>query len=271
MEQNRKFPNIWSALLILAILSGLQFLIAVIMYSFGVRFESGDPEIAAVVTVLSSGVVFSFLMSYKKLSYKSLFHFSSNSVNSTVIVLTVPIVLTTGGAVFWITDLTNLVILYYPMPDKEYQMFTHFLDGGIITIAMSCLIAPFVEEILFRGIFLRSFLANYSVRHAIVLSSLLFALYHQNIYQFPVAFLFGSFSGWLYVNTRSLWPSVLAHTSYNSLATLFSYTQPIADKLPEHAVADFNPLWLIVISVVVSALGIVMLSKLFYPPRQQGT
>ena len=271
MEQHKNFPDFWSAVLILALLFGLQIIMAVITYDLGLRFESGDPKVTAVLTVLSCGVVFSLLMSYKKLGYKQLFHSSRNSIKSTMILLTIPIVLTTSGAVFWITDLTNLVVLYYPMPDSEYQMYDRLFNSGLVSVIMVCLIAPFVEEMLFRGVFLRSFLMNYSASNAIVLSSLLFALYHMNIYQLPVAFLFGCFSAWLYVKTRSLWPSVMAHTTYNCLATLFSYTQEIPADAPQHAIADFNPTWVIVISSALSVLGITLLVKLFYPKKQQTT
>jgi len=241
---------------------------AVFAYGFGVRFESGDPEIAAVLTVLSNGTVFSVLMSYKKLSYKALFHFSRNSVKNTIIALSIPIILTTGGAVIWICDITNLIVAYYPLTDHEYQMFNRFFNSGIVSVITVCLIAPFVEEILFRGIFLRSFLVTHSPRNAVALSSLLFALYHLNLYQLPVAFLLGIFSGWLYVNTRSLWPSIVAHVTYNSLITVFSYSQDIPDDLPRQAVTDLKPLWLVILSLVISALGIMMLTKLFYPVKQ---
>lgn len=268
MEQHKEFPNFWSAVLILALLLGLQIFMGVIAYGLGFRFEAGDPEFSAVLTVLSDGVVISALMHYKMLTYKTLFHFTRNSVKSTVLVLSIPIVLTTGGAVFWISDITNLIVAYYPMSDHEYQAFNRLFNGGLASVVMVCLIAPTLEEMLFRGIFLRSFLANYSPRTAIALSSLLFALFHLNIYQLPVAFLFGCFSAWLYVNTHSLWPSVLAHAMFNSLEIVLSYSQEIPDEFSQHAMAGFNPVWVVMLSVAVSALGIVMLTKLFYPRRQ---
>jgi membrane protease YdiL (CAAX protease family) len=268
MEQHKEFPSFWSAVLILALLVGLQIFMGLLAYGLGIRFESGDPEVAAVLIVLSNGVLISVLMSYKSLNYKSIFHFSRNSVKSTVIALGLPIVLTTGGAVFWISDITDLIVAFFPMSDAEYQMFNRFFNGGIISITTACLVAPTVEEILFRGIFLRSFLANYSARNAIILSSMLFALYHLNIYQFPVAFLFGCFSAWLYVNTRSLWPSIMAHITYNSLTTFFSYAQEIPEDLPKHAATGAIPVWVVILSVAVTAWGIIILARIFYPDKQ---
>lgn len=269
MELNKEFPNFWSALLVLALLLGLQIFMGVLAYAFGVRFDAGDPEIAAILTILSNGVVFSMLMSYKNLKYKTLFHFSRNSVKSTILLLSVPILLTTGGAVFWVTDITDLLIAYYPMTDHEYQMFSRFFNEGLVSVIMVCMIAPVMEEILFRGFFLRSFLENYSARNAILLSSLLFASYHLNVYQLPVAFLFGCFSGWLYVNTRSLWPSIVAHITYNSLATYFSYSQQTPDDFSQQPVIEFIPMWLIVVSVSLSVFGIMLLARLFSFKQQR--
>ena len=103
-----------------------------------------------------------------------------------------------------------------------------------------CVIAPFVEEMLFRGLFLRSFLWSHSPARAIVLTSLLFGAAHLNVYQFVVASTLGLVSGWLYWATRSLWPCIFEHAIYNSGVMLYYFQsgqepRTTATSIPVHS------------------------------------
>jgi membrane protease YdiL (CAAX protease family) len=81
------------------------------------------------------------------------------------------------------------------------------------------LLAPLVEEVVFRGAILRSLLATrLSTVAAVVLSALLFALFHMNPAQMPHAFLVGLLLGWMYSRTGSILPGVAYHWANNSIA-----------------------------------------------------
>ena len=140
-------------------------------------------------------------------------------------------------------------------------MFTRLMSGSFPSVVTVCILAPFIEEMLFRGIFLRGFLQKYSITKSILFSAILFAIYHGNIYQMPVAMVLGIFSGWLYVKTRSLWPCIIAHGSYNSFAMLLSLS--IQDGMEAQAAeTGFYPTWLVMISVAVSIAGIGALRRI---------
>lgn len=81
-------------------------------------------------------------------------------------------------------------------------------------------LAPFGEELVFRGVLFRALRARMPVAVAIVLSALAFALLHPYraaIYQVALV---GILSGWVYHRTGSLWPSILAHAAWNTMLTL---------------------------------------------------
>ena len=81
------------------------------------------------------------------------------------------------------------------------------------------LLAPFAEEIVFRGAILKSLLqSRLSVGAAVTLSAVLFALIHFNPAQMPHAFLIGLLLGWMYQRTGSILPSVAFHWVNNSVA-----------------------------------------------------
>ena len=74
-------------------------------------------------------------------------------------------------------------------------------------------IGPFAEEILFRGLVLRS-LKPYGKQMAIFVSALLFALYHGNVVQIPYAFLVGLLLAYVTLEHSSLW-AILLHVFNN--------------------------------------------------------
>lgn len=80
-----------------------------------------------------------------------------------------------------------------------------------------CVLPPFVEEIMFRGVILQS-LRRYGDGFAVVVSALLFGLYHGNFIQLVFAFLCGLVMGLTVVRTNSLLPSMLIHFINNAVS-----------------------------------------------------
>ena len=229
-ERHKDFPDVWHALLILALLIGIEILISAGFRDAGVRFGRGDPKYMGLITVFGCGIVFSLVLSYKSLTYAQLFHPSLYPVTATIKPLLLPLLLTTAGSVILATEVNNILVHTFPMSQSELEMFIEMVSGGAISVITLCVIAPFVEEMLFRGLFLRGFLFNYSPARSIVLASLLFGLAHLNVYQFVVASILGLLSGWLYVATRSLWPAILEHAIYNAGVMLY-YAQSDQDLM----------------------------------------
>jgi membrane protease YdiL (CAAX protease family) len=79
-------------------------------------------------------------------------------------------------------------------------------------------IAPAFEELFFPGILLRGFIGNYNPVVSVVLSALLFGIFHMNAPQFVNAFLIGLILGIVYYSTRSLILCVAIHALNNGIA-----------------------------------------------------
>lgn len=83
-------------------------------------------------------------------------------------------------------------------------------------------VAPFAEELVFRGVLLRGLQPSYGFLGAAVVTSAIFALLHP---QLPMGFLsifvLGMVFSLLYGVTGSLWPSVFAHAINNAM--VFAY------------------------------------------------
>ena len=89
-----------------------------------------------------------------------------------------------------------------------------------------CMLAPLMEEILFRGAMIPALLTWAEKKTspmkarwaAIGVSALLFAVAHMNPAQIPHAVLIGILLGWLFVKTGSIVPGLLVHWINNSTA-----------------------------------------------------
>ena len=115
------------------------------------------------------------------------------------------------------------------LPDTVGETFQKIISipGGYFVIA---LLAPIVEEAVFRGAILRKLLSGMQKKWgAICISAALFALIHFNPAQMPHAFLMGLLLGWLYMRTGSIVPGVVFHWSNNTVAYLLSVAFPSDD------------------------------------------
>ena len=91
---------------------------------------------------------------------------------------------------------------------------------GIITIVIAPIIfAPIFEELLFRGVVFKNS-EPLGQWFAIIMSGLLFGLWHENHPQFLFAAVMGCFSAFMVAKTRSVIPSMIAHFLINSISTV---------------------------------------------------
>ena len=81
---------------------------------------------------------------------------------------------------------------------------------------MVCILAPIVEEFMFRRAMIGT-LGKYGNVFAIIISSVAFGLFHGNLYQFFYAFMVGLILGYVYVKSGRWWLSVLLHSIMNFL------------------------------------------------------
>ena len=91
--------------------------------------------------------------------------------------------------------------------------------------------APVVEEILFRGIVLRSMRKFTPTWAAILISSVLFGVYHLNIVQAAYATLMGIAAGILYEKKKNLLFPILVHFANNLITMLQGFAPSEVNEL----------------------------------------
>jgi len=107
------------------------------------------------------------------------------------------------------------------------------------------------EEILFRG-FIQKGLHNYwGPLKAVVVTALLFGVFHLDPWRIPSAVLLGLFAGYLVVRTGSLYSAIVLHMTSNTFGQVLAF----ADKLPKNSVQ-----WQLALAVALVLVFIVLVT-----------
>ncbi len=144
------------------------------------------------------------------------------------------------------------------------------VGGSWQGIALAVVIAPLVEEVVFRGLILRGLLGRWPAAAAIGTSALLFAFMHLNPAQFPIAFGLGLALAWVYARTRSLGLCILGHAANNSSVywlDVIPFEVDNYNRIPEAADASmFHPWWFDLTGIGLVALGLWIFHRLAPAP-----
>jgi uncharacterized protein len=116
---------------------------------------------------------------------------------------------------------SNCLVEIADLPDIMGASFSE-MSVGFWALPVMAVIGPLSEEICFRYGVTGALLEQMpgSPAKVIVFSALIFGVIHMNPAQSLSAFLLGLYLAWLYVKTRSIWPSVVCHVCNNLIAVL---------------------------------------------------
>ena len=131
----------------------------------------------------------------------------------------------------------------------------------IIEFFSVCIFAPLAEEAVFRGAIERRLLEkNWNHWYAIIISAVIFAVAHMSVYQFISPFII--VICWLYYRTRNLWPGILMHVVFNTIASVAQVVGEFVSDKPLSAKTVSLPIG---ITIPLTLLGIVIL---YYSVKQ---
>ena len=130
-------------------------------------------------------------------------------------------------------------------------------------IIIISIIAPIFEEILFRK-FLIDRTIKYGARISIILSAVIFALFHGNLNQFFYALLIGGFFAYVYIKTGKIIYSIILHLFVNLMGSVVSLFVSNAIMNLENSLNTFDIIFLLVyisILLILIVIGIIGLSR----------
>ncbi len=130
-----------------------------------------------------------------------------------------------------LTAVTNIITKLFSkggttIPTADFSVDSFSAKAIILTILYLVVIAPIAEEIVFRGLILKT-LSPFGRKYAIMLSALLFALMHKNIPQAVGAFAIGIVFAIVDTKANSIVPSIIMHSLNNVLPCLMNINASI--------------------------------------------
>lgn len=236
--KNKIFPGIWPAIgwLVAFILLQLVAGVAALMVAIATDGAGRNPTaIAADLTSFAVPMIWSLVVS-ELLLLALLWLYLRKPGRSAALGLDrwskLPLWRTLGLAVLLIGAGLGFNYLYseYVVPDikmqeelrKLFAAIPQTLPNTILLFAAVAVIAPLIEELLFRGLLQRSLSNKLPVWAAITISALAFGAVHMDFYALPVLVAMGVAFGILYHVTGSLRVTILLHMVNNAAALMLS-------------------------------------------------
>jgi len=113
---------------------------------------------------------------------------------------------------------------YFPAPE-HYREMMDTLGGNPQTLFAFCqtifltsLLPGICEEVMFRGVVLNGMRQKLSTAWSIVVTAIIFGIFHLSPYRFIPASLIGLVLGYITVRTGSIFPAMFAHFLNNAIA-----------------------------------------------------
>lgn len=91
---------------------------------------------------------------------------------------------------------------------------------GILNTVALVIVAPVVEEFIFRGVLFQRWAVKWGIQPALLVSAVVFGILHANVIGLSV---FGLVMGLLYIQSRTLIVPIVCHALNNSLALGFGW------------------------------------------------
>lgn len=128
----------------------------------------------------------------------------------------------------WVINISYAIFLYQNgLTPSNTDVYTKLLGQAtwytlILNLILAGVLAPMVEEVLFRGIIFGSLQAYFGKWTSAVLSAVIFSTLHFQAYGFFPRFVLGMFLVYLYDKYKSLYPAMALHALNNIAATLIA-------------------------------------------------
>lgn len=113
---------------------------------------------------------------------------------------------------------TVIHFMNWPTQQSMENIFGGSTLGTVIGFLAISIVGPIAEETFFRGFIIGGLRRRFGTIGALLISALFFTLPHPPVTIYPIIFLLGTLLGLLYIQTKSLWPGILLHSLFNTVA-----------------------------------------------------
>ena len=273
MTEKKPFPGFWQSVLLLTIILIIQLVLYIpfILLNLSGKVDMlSNPAVLGSINFISIGIIILTGKYIKKTNFFELYPLKKiNWIQLSIVVIT------SVGMAIVLTDLDTLVRIAIPMPEFIEKIFMDLIanqDTFIASIITVVLVAAFTEEYLFRGLFLNGYEKRYGSTKAIIFTALLFGLFHGNPWQFFGAVILGAIYAWWFIRTRNITLCVIGHGLNNLMSLMGAQYLSIKGYSDElSAEPEFQPMWLRITGIIISAAGIWLTIRYLKPKKEKAT
>jgi len=163
-----------------------------------------------------------FYMIGKKVNIKETLRFNSPGLLPSFLIILM------SAPAFYAASALNSIVVYIlqflgEAPEESSIPIPQNLGEVFVTILVIAIAPAICEEILHRGLLLKAY-ENRGTMKAIVISGIMFGIFHFDITNLLGPILLGILFGYYVVRTNSIFAGVIAHFMNNFLATILQYS-----------------------------------------------
>ena len=174
--------------------------------------------LSPVIFYLYGNISVVLLLLYYALNLKNRFVLNKKDIKRTLkyFVAFLPVILI-------MSFLCKLMLFEYEEQKLVVEIKKNFNNNLFFNCFLIIIVAPIIEEIVFRGLFYKTLKNFIPFVQASIISSLIFAIIHENILSLTILFLLSLYLTWIYERTNSILYSILTHSIFNFLNLLLIY------------------------------------------------
>jgi membrane protease YdiL (CAAX protease family) len=163
------------------------------------------------------------------------------------------------GISAWYVNMTIVSLL--PFESSDTRSLRQLVDQQSLIVVLVCIaLAPAIcEEILFRGVLMRGLGTRLHSWVAVIVSAVMFSLYHMNPIQMIPTLVLGLLFGAIATRGGSAIPTMLAHALNNAIALLVARNElPALFAADESGLLDRYPLVTLAVAATATAAGVAL-------------
>ena len=213
------YPTVFMLLAVIAVTLAVAVIAGLVTGNYDINSE----ELHA-VPLLASAVFYVFtLLSQRKQFQLDEMRFGPDRKQLQAAVL-LPAVFTAMCAADLLENVISMLGLYELFPQYQTVAVQAFRVQNVpLLILTTVVLAPMAEELMFRGMTYRRAKHWFGTKPAVLISAVLFGLYHMNGIQFLFGFCLALFFAWIYEHTETLLIPVLCHAAANAWELILEY------------------------------------------------
>jgi len=252
-EKLNKALNFWQDVLkmiwLLALYSCIYYAFPVVSAFFGLH--GNIVNYLGIASYLVSGGVVFFLLPKEHRNMRPRIKAGEKATFAESFLLSLAVIMISLGTAYFLNRGFGIIPWDKILPaDAVYSSDYAFQIPLRVSLPAYGIVAPFAEEVAFRGILFKYLSKWMNIIPAILISAVIFGLYHGNVMQGIYAFLMGVLLALMMHLTDSLAGSAICHMSANILVTLYA-------NIPEFYAVLMSVPGMLVMGVITAA-GIVL-------------